>query len=396
MARINLAILITAQMCFTSGSILLVTIGGIVGSRIAPSPALATLPVSLMVVGTALATVPAALLMQRFGRRAGFCGAALIGIAGSLAGARAMGGDVFWLFCAAALTIGFTLAFAQQFRFAAAESVVPERAGQAVSFILLGSIGGALLGPELVARSAAWDAAHPFRAALVALAGLQALAGLLLLGLRPVRAVEAAADATPPRPLGEIVRTPLFAVAVLGGLVGQGVMTFLMTATPVSMHVVDGHGMVETAEVIRAHVVAMYLPSLVSAALIARFGPHRLMAVGAAAMVATVALGLSGQAVIHYWFALVLLGVGWNFLFVGGTTLLVGTYRPSERFRAQAVNDFSVFGTSALASLLAGTVMLQLGWTTLLLLALPPLVLILVVLWRSRPVAGDEALAQGS
>ena len=150
----NLAILIGAQLCFTSGSVLLVTIGGIVGSRIAPSPNLATLPVSLMVLGTAAMTVPAAMLMQRFGRRFGFCGASVLGLVAALIGAEALGSDAFWGFAAAALGVGATLAFAQQFRFAAAESVTPERAGQAISLILLGSIGGALLGPELVARSA--------------------------------------------------------------------------------------------------------------------------------------------------------------------------------------------------------------------------------------------------
>lgn len=393
--RINLLILLLAQLGFTSGSVLLVTIGGIVGSRVAPSMTLATLPVSLMVVGTALATIPAALLMQRFGRRAGFSGAALVGVAGSCIGAHALGlpGEPgFWLFCVAALTVGVTLAFAQQFRFAAAESVSPERAGQAVSFILLGSIGGALLGPELVARSAQWNPELPFRAALLGLAVLQGLAGLLLLGLRPVPAIEAAADASPARPLSELIRSPLFLVAVLGGMTGQGVMTFLMTATPVSMHVVDGHGIAETAEVIRAHVVAMYLPSLVAAALITRLGPQRLMAAGALTMLCTVILGLQGHEVMHYWFALVLLGVGWNFLFVGGTTLLVSTYRPSERFRAQAVNDFSVFGTSALASLLAGSLLLQLGWALVLLLALPPLLGMLLLLWFRRERRAVAAL----
>ena len=385
--RTNLLILFLAQLGFTSGSVLLVTIGGIVGSRIAPTMNLATLPLSLMVVGTALTTIPAALLMQRFGRRAGFSGAALVGVIGSCTGAHALGVPGvtgFWLFCVAALIIGVTLAFAQQFRFAAAESVAPERAGQAVSFILLGSIGGALLGPELVARSAQWNPELPFRAALLALAGLQAAAGLLLLGLRPAPLIEAAADAMPARPLRELLRTPLFVVAVLGGVTGQGVMTFLMTATPVSMHVVDGHGIAETAEVIRAHVVAMYLPSLVAAALITRLGPRRLMAAGALAMITTVVLGLQGHEVMHYWFALVLLGVGWNFLFVGGTTLLVSSYRPSERFRAQAVNDFSVFGTSALASLLAGSLLLQLGWSIVLLLAVPPLLAMLALLWFAR------------
>ena len=370
----NLAILIGAQLCFTSGSVLLVTIGGIVGSQIAPSPTLATLPVSLMVLGTAVTTIPAAMLMQRFGRRFGFCGASVLGLLSALIGAEALGTDAFWGFAAAALGIGATLAFAQQFRFAAAESVPPERAGQAISLILLGSIGGALLGPELVARSALLDPERPFRFAMFALAGLHVFAGAMFTLLRDGRQVDAAVDEAPARPLTEVVRQPLFLTAVAGGVVGQGVMTYLMTATPVSMHVVEGHDIAETAGVIRAHVVAMYAPSLASAVLIGRFGAQRMMAAGVLAMLLTIALGLSGREVMHYWWALVLLGIGWNFLFVGGTTLLVGTYRPSERFRAQAVNDFSVFGTSAMASLAAGSVMLAFGWAALLISALPALV----------------------
>ena len=370
----NLAILIGAQLCFTSGSVLLVTIGGIVGSRIAPSPNLATLPVSLMVLGTAAMTVPAAMLMQRFGRRFGFCGASVLGLVAALIGAEALGSDAFWGFAAAALGVGATLAFAQQFRFAAAESVTPERAGQAISLILLGSIGGALLGPELVARSALLDPERPFRFAMFALAGLHVLAGAMLALLREGQQVDAKVDEVPARPLAEVVRQPLFLTAVAGGVVGQGVMTYLMTATPVSMHVVEGHDISATAGVIRAHVVAMYAPSLASAVLIGRFGAQRMMAAGVFVMLLTIALGLSGREVMHYWWALVLLGIGWNFLFVGGTTLLVGTYRSSERFRAQAVNDFSVFGTSAMASLAAGSVMLAFGWITLLISALPALV----------------------
>lgn len=379
----NLIILLLAQVCFTSASILLVTIGGIVGASLAPSPALTTLPVSLMVVGTACATVPAALGMQRFGRRAGFSTAALIGACGALIGMAGLAADAFWPFCLAALCIGAMLAFGQQFRFAAAESVPVERAGKAVSLVLLGSIGGALIGPEFVARSPGLDPEHPFRFALAAVAGLLVFAALLLACLRtePLPAT-GKDDEARPRPLADMIRTPLFAVAVLGGVVGQGVMTFLMTATPVAMHVVDGHGMPDTAGVIRAHVLAMYVPSLFSGALIARVGARPVMLAGVLAMGLTVVLGLAGREVLHYGAALVLLGVGWNFLYVGGTTLLVSSYRPEERFRAQAFNDFAVFGTSALGSLLAGSLLLGLGWDRVLWLALVPLALMMVLLLR--------------
>lgn len=379
------ALLFLAQCMFVSGTVLLVTVGGIVGTEISPSPMFATLPMSLMVLGTALTTVPASLSMQRFGRRPGFVTAAVLGVGAALLAALALEQASFSLFCVASGLIGATIAFSQQFRFAAAESVPTTHVGQAVSFILLGSVGGALLGPALAASSPAWTPAQPFRGAFLAVACGYALAALALLFIRARSAAPAAsAEDTLPRSLLDIVTLPVVATAVLAAVVGQGVMTFVMTATPVSMHVVDGHGLGDTAAVIRAHVMAMYLPSLFSGVLIDRLGVHRVLLLGAAGLASTLALGLLGHAFMHYWLALVLLGIGWNFLFVGGTTLLVRSYRDSERFRVQAFNDFSVFGTSALASLLGGAVLLQFGWETVLFSAAVPVALVLVVLWRSR------------
>jgi MFS family permease len=381
----NLFLLFVAQAIFSSGSVVLVTVGGVVGSRIAHAPELATLPVSLMIVGTACVTVPASLLMERFGRRAGFACASIIAATSALVAAGAASNGLFVVFCLAAVGIGATMAFGQQLRFAAAECVSPERTGQAVSFILLGSIGGALLGGELVARSEGIDPANPFRVAFIGLACAHVIALALIALLRPVApaAIGAAADDAV-RPLKEIVRSPGFALAVTAGVVGQGVMSFLMTATPVSMHVIDGHGLAETAGVVRAHVIAMYAPSLVSGLLISRLGTRRMMAIGAVIMLACVATGFAGHQVMHYGVTLVLLGVGWNFLFVGGTTALVATYRPRERFRAQAVNEFSVFGSAALASLLAGSLVLSFGWERVLLMVLPVLVAMLAFLLMRR------------
>ncbi len=388
----NLVLLFLAQAVFSSGSVVLVTVGGVVGSRIASAPGLATLPVSLMVIGTAATTVPASLLMERFGRRAGFGAASILAGLSALVAASAVGADAFVPFCAAAVGIGATMAFGQQLRFAAAESVAPARAGQAVSFILLGSIGGALLGGELAARSESVDPTHPFRFAFLGLAAAHVVALLLVSLLRPLGAARPSAGvAGEVRPLRDIVRSPGFALAVASGVVGQGVMTFLMTATPVSMHVLDGHGMAQTAGVVRAHVIAMYAPSLVSGLLISRLGTRRMMALGALVMLGCVAAGFAGHAVMHYGITLVLLGVGWNFLFVGGTTALVATYRPAERFRAQAVNEFSVFGAAAMASLLAGSLVLSFGWERVLLLVVPVLVAMLAILALSRRRAAAPA-----
>ena len=362
----NVVVLFFGQVIFLTGTVTLVTLGGIVGSQIAPDPALATLPLSLMVVGTAAGTVPAALLMQRIGRRAAFLGAAGLGFLGAVIAGAGLGASSFAAFTAGAALVGVTLAFSAQFRFAAAESVPPDRVGWAVSIILVGSIGGAILGPEIVARSPGFNPEQPYQGAMYALAAVYVVGAAVLLGFRNVAADRAEGEALPPRPLPSVVAQPRFLVAMAAAVVGQGAMVFVMTATPLSMHVVDGYSIEDTARVVQAHVVAMYLPSLVSAPLLARLGTTRLMAVGALTMGATVAIGLAGREIMHYWWGMVLLGVGWNFLFIGGTTQLVSTYRASERFRAQAVNDFGVFGMSAVASLLAGTLLHSFGWHTVL------------------------------
>jgi MFS family permease len=376
-------------------------VGGIIGVDLAPAPWLATLPVSLMVVGTALAVLPASWLMSRVGRRRGFAGGAFGGALGALLAAGALMLGSFVLFSVATLVMGAQLAFTQQYRFAAAESVPPAAAGRAISIVLAGALGGALLGPEIATRTAAPLWGIPWLGGFVAVALLSACASALLLAFAEPVQQERPADMEPARPLRALLVTAPFAIAVLAGVVGQGIMTFVMTATPVSMHVVDGHAMTETSSVIRAHVLAMYAPSLVSAALIGWLGTVRLMIAGLLALGATVAVALQGHAYLHYWWALVLLGVGWNFLFVGGTSMLVASYRPAERFGAQAFNDFAVFGVSALASLLAGSVVVRFGWTAVLWSSLPPLVLMLGALAMLRepgPTSGGvggDAVSRG-
>lgn len=381
----NLLVLFLAQLVFGTGSVLLVTVGGVLGSLLVADKSLATLPMTFFVVGTALTTIPAALLMQRIGRRLGFAASALLGCCGALIGSVAVTQNSFLLLCVAATLIGMTLAFGQQFRFAATESVPEQGAAYAVAFVLLGSIGGAFIGPALAGL--AQDASSPaaFKPAFQGVAGLYVVACIILLAFRNVEPQAQQAGEDTGRPLSQVIRQPMFIIAVLGGVTGQGIMTYLMTATPLSMHVIDGHSMAQTGGVIRAHVIAMFLPSLITAPLIAVFGARRLMFAGVVAMALTLVCGLAGQEVLHYWWALVLLGVGWNFLFIGGTTLLVQNYAPAERFKAQAFNDFSVFGASALASLLAGTLMFQLGWQAVLYSALPFLLaMVLLLLWSLR------------
>jgi MFS family permease len=376
----NLAILIACQLISATGSIVIITLAGIIGAGLTDTPAWATLPVSMTVVALALSTIPATILMRKIGRARGFAMASMSAVGAVCVAAFGIHVESFGLFVLSGILFGINMAFTQQYRYAAAESVPADKTPLAISFVLVGSIGGALLGPELATRGRDWIGGVPYGGTLLSLAALYTVQALLLLRLEARDESSGHADRGRGRALREILTQPTYIVAVLGCTAGYGLMTLIMTATPLSMHVFGGHSLEATAGVIRAHVLGMYVPSLFSGFLIARLGVSRLMLVGALALLATSVIGLQGQTVLHYWWALSLLGVGWNFLYVGGTTMLTYTYTPGERFRAQAVNEFLVFGTSATASLLAGTVMHLVGWTWLMLIPIPVLLAVGVAL----------------
>jgi len=376
----NLIVLVGCQLISATSTISLVTLGGIIGTSMTSNRALVTLPLSLMVIAVAATAIPATMLMRRVGRRNGFMLASAVASVGMFLGVVALQQSSFVLFCVASMMLGVNTAFTQQYRYAAAESVTPDYVARAVSFVLLGSIGGAFLGKELATRGESWVADIPYAGTMAALGVLFIVQVVLLSMLREPAAHEDREVAPSDRPLGQIVRQPVFLTAVFGGVVAYGIMTLIMTATPLSMHLTDGFSIEETSSVIRAHVLAMYVPSLAAGFLIDRIGVTRLMIAGATGLMVTSIIGLQGHSLMHYWWALVLLGVGWNFLYVGGTTLLTYTYSIAERYRAQAVNEFLVFGVSATASLLAGTVMFYFGWTTLMVVPIPILVAIIAAL----------------
>jgi MFS family permease len=387
----NLYVLVSCQLISATSTISLVTLGGIIGASMTDNRALVTLPLSLMVVAVAATAIPASMLMRRVGRRHGFMLSSTVASVGMFIGVVALQQSSFVLFCVASMMLGVNTAFTQQYRYAAAESVAPEFVARAISFVLLGSIGGAFLGKELATRGQDWVTGIPYAGTLAALGILFLVQVLLLSALQEPSAHEAHTVEESDRPLRQIVLQPVFLSAVFGGVVAYGIMTLIMTATPLSMHLNDGFSIEETSSVIRAHVLAMYVPSLAAGLLIDRVGVTRLMIVGAFGLLATSLIGLQGQSLLHYWWALVLLGVGWNFMYVGGTTLLTYTYSMAERFHAQAVNEFLVFGMSATASLLAGTVMFYFGWTALMLVPIPILVAITVALFWVR----KDPLLQG-
>lgn len=376
----NVVVLSVAQALSASGMMTMTLLGGILGSQLAPSPQLATLPVSLTILGLALTTIPAALVMQRVGRRNAFIASALTASLAALVVAWAIVQQSFGLLCSAALVFGANLAFQQQHRFAAAESVPPGRVSMAVSVVMIGTLVAAALGPQVALALKELVPGSEYAGSFLGVAALCVATALVLTRYRPGPMHPSHDASGPMRPLAEILRQRAYLVAVLAGIVSYAVMSFIMTATPISMHVHDGHSDAATALVIQSHLLAMYLPSLFSGVLISRIGVRAGMTAGLALMAGCIAVDSAGREIMHYWWGLVLLGVGWNLLFVSGTTLLTTTYRPAERFRAQAVNEFSVFGTQAAASLAAGPAMHALGWTALNLAALPPMILLALAL----------------
>jgi len=380
----NLIILIICGLISTTGSIVLVTLGGIIGSELVGNPVFATLPLSVMVISVAATTIPATMLMRKIGRRKSFSIASLSAVVAMVVAVVALKESSFVLFNVAMMLFGINMAFSYQYRYAAAESVEAKYVARAVSLVLAGSIAAAFVGKELSTRGQFWVEGIPYAGTMLVLAAMFGVQALIFQVMHPARD-EGSDDADEPqRTLSEIVRQPVFIVAVLGATTGFGLMTLIMTATPLSMHVNDQFSLEQTASVIRAHVLAMYVPSLFTGFLIEKIGVTRLMFAGAMGLLLASIIGLQGHTMLHYWWALVLLGVSWNFLYVGGTTMLTCTYGTAERFRAQAVNEFLVFGISAIASLMAGTVMYFFGWATLMLIPIPFLLFITIGLIAVR------------
>tara|TARA_R110002110_G_scaffold127116_5_gene305879 strand:+ start:362 stop:1474 length:1113 start_codon:yes stop_codon:yes gene_type:complete len=368
-----------------------VLLGGLVGVRLAPTPSLATLPVALMIIGTALTTIPAALLMQRIGRRNVFLlGASYCGFAGWL-GAYAIGQDSFTLFCLATFLVGSQNAILQQYRFAVSESVAPDKIANSLSVLMLAGVAAAYMGPEAGHMFKDASSYGPFAGSFLAVSGFMSVAFVCLLFYR--NSIPSIEDVDgEQRPLFDIVKQPIFLLAILSGAAGWGVMSLIMTATPLSMHDVDQFSMEDTTWVIQSHIMAMYLPSLFSGFLITRFGARKIVMSGLAILIACLLVGWIDRHLIHYWSSLVLLGVGWNFLFLGGTTLLTEAYRATERFKIQALNDFLIFSLQGIGSLSSGWVLLTYGWDWLLALSAPFLIALLVALVWSR-LSAPKALA---
>jgi MFS family permease len=366
--RRNVGLLAACQALLLTNNATLIAINGLAGLALAPRAALATLPVTSWVVGGALATMPASLHMKRVGRQRGLALGTLWGIAGALICAGAVWVQSFWLLCCGALVFGVYNAYGQYYRFAAADVASADFKSTAISLVLAGGLVGGILGPS-TSRYTVDLLAPRFMGAYLALIGF-AIATLLLLRFVRIPMPSAKVQAARGRPLAEIAAQPKFIVAVLAGAISYGVMNFLMTSTPIAMGVC-GHPYGDAAFVISSHVVAMFAPSFFTGGLIKRLGVLPVMFTGALLNFAAIGIALSGIEVAQFWWALVLLGVGWNFLFIGGTTLLTQTYRPEEMAKAQGANDQAIFIMMAISSFTSGLTVTAAGWERVNLFALP-------------------------
>ncbi|HJS38061.1 MAG TPA: MFS transporter [Burkholderiales bacterium] len=377
--RRNVGLLAACQALLMTNNATLIAINGLAGLALAPRMALATLPVTCWVVGSAIATMPASLHMRRAGRQAGLTAGTLWGVVGALICAGAVWVQSFWLLCFGALVFGAFNAYGQYYRFAAAEVASGDFKSTAISLVLAGGLVGGILGPTTSRFTV--DLLQPrFTGAYLALIGF-ALVTMVVLRFIRIPPLDEKTKASGGRPLAEIARQPKFVIAVLSGAIGYGVMNFLMTSTPIAMGVC-GHPYSDAAFVISSHVIAMFLPSFVTGRLIRSFGVLQVMFAGALLNFAAIGVALSGIAVTQFWVSLVLLGVGWNFLYVGGTTLLTQTYRPEEMAKAQGANEQAIFIMMAISSFTSGLTVTAAGWERVNLFALPMVAVVAIaILW---------------
>jgi len=378
----HLLLLTACQGLFLTNNVAFMAINGLVGLALAPQAWMATLPVMAYVVGGALSTGWVARTQRRFGRRISFQIGLAVAFFSALACAAAVLMHAFWLLCLATVVAGIYNANASLYRFAAAELATPSWREKAVSLVMAGGLIGAVLGPNLASITRNWLAA-PFAGAYVALAGVALLSAALMHFIR-FPALAAAQPGQGGRPLSEIARQPVFIVAALAGALGFGVMNLLMAATPLAMQVCS-YPFEDVAWVLEWHVIGMFAPGFFTGHLIRRFGALPVMGVGLLLNVACILIALSGVELHRFLAALFLLGVGWNFLFTGSTTLSLSAYTAQERDRAQGALNFCIFATLAVSSLASGVLVTTQGWQWLNLGSLVPVVLTGAgLLWLAR------------
>jgi MFS family permease len=375
----NIALLSSAQALLFTNNVTLIALNGLVGYQLAIDKSFATMPVTTQIIGSALFALPASHLMARIGRRAGFLMGTLCGFIGGAIATFGVYSHSLVMLCLGTFILGIYGAFGQFYRFAAADAAAPDFKAKAISLVVAGGLVGGIVGPAL----AKWTrhlAPTEFLASYASLLVFCVLTGLLLSQLK-IPDAKAVTVTAPPRSLRAIALNPVFIVAVMSSAIGYGVMNLLMTATPLAMGIC-GYPFNDAANVISAHVVAMFAPSFFTGSLIQRFGVLKIMLTGVALMVVCLGISLSGISVAHFWFSLVMLGLGWNFMFVGGSALVTEAYQPQEKAKAQGLHDLLVFCTTATSSFSSGLLLKANGWDILNYVAMPFLAMVTIaIVW---------------
>ena len=365
----NAVILAVAQALYGSAVTMLIVTAGLVGTQLSSDPSWATLPVSAFVIGTALTTLPVSLLMRRIGRKAGFMLGSFSGMTGGLLGVYAIYQKSFVIFLLAAFLVGIYQASASYYRFAAADMASPAFRPKAISWVMTGGVVAALIGSALVMTTVNLFAPVIFAGSWAAMAAIALLSSAVLLALDIPPVVEDK-NAVAARPLAQIASQPRYIVAAATGMLSYGVMMLVMTATPVAM-IACGFTVGDSSWVIQWHALAMFVPSFFTGHLITKFGTERIAATGMVLLIGAAVSGLLGINFGNFAVGLILLGLGWNFAFIGATTMLTGCYEPSERNKAQGLNDLLIFATTALASLSAGKLLHSFNWNAVNYAAFP-------------------------
>ena len=373
----NLWIITASQIFSFTPAPVNVFLSGIIGSTLSPVKFLQTVPTSLMIVGIAVFSFFAARIMSKIGRKAGFLYAALFSSFSALLASYAVWDKSFYLFCLACFFIGNAMSFTHQYRFAAAESVKKSFIPKALSIVMLASIFSALLGPNIANFNKDLINGHLYVGSYLSLAVLT-LVPVIFLSFYSSKAESTKAKEYKGRSYFELISQPRFLQAIASAAFAYAVMSFLMTATPINMHIIENYSLNKTGIVIQLHIVSMFLPSLITGNLLKKFGHSKIIYAGVFFYVLTILLSLLEPSFLNYLFSLIFLGIGWNFLYLSGTGLLVLSYREEEKFKAQGFNDILVFSVQAIASLSAGYMLSMTSWKTMNLIAIPFLFLIVL------------------
>ena len=378
----NLIVLTLSQIFSFTAAPVTVFLSGIIGSQISPLKSLSTLPMSISVVGIAIGAIFASKLMSITGRKIGFIVASIGNTLVSILAAYSIFIQSFSIYCVANFFLGMGMAFTHQYRFAAAESVSKDKVPRAISIILLGGIVSAFIGPSVANFSKDLFSNHMYIGSYLSLAALTFLPTIFFLFYKNTSKIELSFKYSG-RSYFELVSQPRFLQAVISSAFGYAIMTFLMTGTPLSMHVIEGISLNKTSIVIQIHVACMFLPSLIAGNLVKKIGHSKMMYVGVGLYCITVVISLFDQSFLNYMLALVFLGFGWNFLFISGTSLLVLTYKEEEKYRAQGFNDFVVYSVHALGSLSAGVLIVLTNWKIMNLICIPLIIVIILITLRA-------------